>query len=143
MQVSAEGAKLVSAFEGFSPTVYRCPAGYPTIGYGHVVRRGEKFTTISGDDGLELLRLDLFKAGQAVNRLITWDLEQHQFDALASFTFNLGGGALQRSTLRRVVNRGEHREVPRQLMRWVRAKGRRLRGLVRRRAASAAMYHGG
>jgi lysozyme len=63
-----------------------------------------------------------------------------QFDALVSFTYNLGGEALQRSTLRRKINREEHAEVPEQFMRWVWAGGRKLRGLVRRRAAEAKVY---
>jgi lysozyme len=57
-----------------------------------------------------------------------------------SFTYNLGSGALQRSTLRRVINRQNHHNVPAQLMRWVWAGGRKLRGLVRRREAEALLY---
>ena len=70
----------------------------------------------------------------------THRLTDGQFDALVSFTFNLGSGALQRSTLRRKVNREEHDEVPEQFMRWVWAGGRRLRGLVRRREAEGVVY---
>ena len=64
------------------------------------------------------------------------------FDALGSFTFNLGTGALQRSTLRRKVNREEHDAVPAEFRRWVWAGGRRLKGLIRRREAEAALYFG-
>jgi lysozyme len=67
-------------------------------------------------------------------------LTNGQFDALVSFTYNLGGGALQRSTLRRKINREEHGEVPEQFMRWVWAGGRKLKGLVRRRAAESELY---
>lgn len=63
-----------------------------------------------------------------------------QFDALVSFTYNLGAGALQRSTLRRKVNRKAHEEVPVQLMRWVWAGGRKLGGLVKRRTVEATTY---
>ena len=72
--------------------------------------------------------------------IINVALSDGQFDALASFTYNLGSGALQRSTLRRVINRGNHTEAPRQLMRWVNANGRVLKGLVRRRQAEANLY---
>ncbi|WP_220473985.1 lysozyme [Klebsiella pneumoniae] len=61
-------------------------------------------------------------------------------DALVSFTFNLGAGALQRSTLRRKVNRGEHQAVPADLMKWVWAAGKRLPGLIRRRQAEGDAY---
>jgi lysozyme len=79
-------------------------------------------------------------AEQAVCRLVKVPLTDGQFDALVSFTFNLGSGALQRSTLRRKVNREEHEEVPREFLRWVWAGGRKLKGLVRRRAAEADLY---
>lgn len=95
---------------------------------------------ISPEAGEALLIKDVLSAEQAVLRLIHVPLRDGQFDALVSFTFNLGSGALQRSTLRRKVNREEHHEAPEQLMRWVWAGGRRLKGLKRRRAAEALLY---
>jgi len=140
--ITQEGIDLIKRFEGFSPTVYFCPAGYPTIGYGHVVKKGEDFSGgITQGEAEELLRLDAQIAERAVLRLITVPLTDGQFDALVSFTYNLGSGALQRSTLRRVINRQNHHNVPAQLMRWVWAGGRKLRGLVRRREAEAMLYH--
>jgi lysozyme len=140
--ITQEGIDLIKRFEGFSPTVYFCPAGYPTIGYGHVVKKGEDFSGgITQGEAEELLRLDAQIAERAVLRLITVPLTDGQFDALVSFTYNLGSGALQRSTLRRVINRKNHHNVPAQLMRWVWAGGRKLRGLVRRREAEAMLYH--
>ena len=67
-------------------------------------------------------------------------LSDGQFDALVSFAYNLGAGALQRSTLRRKVNRENHREVPAEFMRWIWAGGRKLKGLVKRRATEAQFY---
>ena len=67
-------------------------------------------------------------------------MEESRFDALRSFAFNLGAGALQRSTLRRKVNREEHDAVPTEFRRWVWAGGRKLKGLVRRREAEPALY---
>ncbi len=78
--------------------------------------------------------------GRVFLRLIKVPLTDGQFDALVSFTFNLGSGAFQRSTLRRKVNREEHDEAPEQFMRWVWAGGRRLRGLVKRREAEIGLY---
>ncbi len=89
-----------------------------------------------------MLRRDVQVAERAVLRLIDVPLTDGQYDALVSFTFNLGAGALQRSTLRRKVNREEHADVPAQLMRWVVAGGKRLRGLARRREAEASLYGG-
>lgn len=139
--ITQEGIDLIKRFEGFSPTVYFCPAGYPTIGYGHVVKKSEDFSDgVTQGEAEELLRLDAQIAERAVLRLITVPLTDGQFDALVSFTYNLGSGALQRSTLRRVINRQNHHNVPAQLMRWVWAGGRKLRGLVRRREAEALLY---
>jgi len=86
------------------------------------------------------LRQDAVIAERAVLHLINVPLTDGQFDALVSFTYNLGGGALQRSTLRRKINREEHGKVPEQFMRWVWAGGRKLKGLVRRRAAESSFY---
>ena len=125
--------------------IYVCPAAWPTIGYGHVVRNDERERFTDGIDEAEaeeLLRGDVAAAERAVLRLIRVPLEDGRFDALCSFTFNLGAGALQRSTLRRKVNREEHDAVPAEFWRWVWAGGRKLKGLIRRRDAEAALYSG-
>ena len=139
--ITQDGLNLIKRFEGFMGEVYICPAGYPTIGYGHVVKDDEDFSAgISEAQAEELLRQDATIAERAVLRLINVPLTDGQFDALVSFTYNLGGGALQRSTLRRKIHREEHAEVPEQLMRWVWAGGRKLKGLMRRRQAEAICY---
>lgn len=140
--ITQNGLDLIKRFEGFSRTVYFCPASYPTIGYGHVVKDDEDFSSgIDEAQAEELLRQDAQIAERAVLRLISVPLTDGQFDALVSFTYNLGSGALQRSTLRRKINREEHGEVPDQFIRWVWASGRKLKGLVRRRNAEANLYH--
>lgn len=138
--ITQDGIDLIKRFEGFSSTVYICPAGYPTIGYGHLVRDHETFEEISQEEAEALLRIDVESAERAVLRLIKVPLTDGQFDALVSFTYNLGSGALQCSTLRRKVNRQAHSEVPAQLVRWVWAGGRKLNGLIRRRAVEAKLY---
>lgn len=144
-EVTQQGVDLVKRFEGFSATPYVCPAGYLTIGYGHLIRDDEKLIFdggISKKDAEELLRQDLRASEQSVIRLIHTPLNDGQFDALVSFTFNLGAGALQRSTLRRKINRGEHELVPRELKRWVWANQKKLYGLVRRRQYESFLYQG-
>lgn len=139
--ITQNGLDLIKRFEGFSRTVYFCPAGYPTIGFGHVVKPHEDFSAgIDEAQAEELLRQDAVIAERAVLRLINVPLTDSQFDALVSFTYNLGGGALQRSTLRRKINREEHAEVSEQFMRWVWAGGRKLKGLIRRRREEAYLY---
>ena len=136
--VTEAGLDLIKRFEGFSPTIYICPAGLPTIGYGHVVLAHERELFAAGitqAQATDILRKDVGIAERAVVRLISSPLTDGQFDALVSFTFNLGAGALQRSTMRRKLNRGEHDSVPAELMKWVWAGGQKLTGLVRRRKA--------
>ena len=140
--VTEDGLRLIRRFEGFSAVPYLCPAGYLTVGYGHVVKNPDAFRQpITEDEATEILVLDVEKAEKAVLRLITVPLSDGQFVALVSFTFNLGSGALQRSTLRRKINREDHVEVPAEFLRWVWAGGRKLKGLIRRREAEAALYN--
>lgn len=141
--ITQDGLDLIKQFEGFSPTIYPDAAGLPTIGYGHLLRAGEQQMFqrgISHEAAVALLIKDVQAAERAVLRLIAVPLTDGQFNALVSFTFNLGSGALQRSTLRRKVNHEEHEEVPDQLMRWVWAGGKKLRGLENRRRAEGILY---
>ncbi len=143
MHLSSSGFEFLKSFEGFEAQAYRCPGGYQTIGYGHVIRKGEDYASaLSLFEAERLLRQDATIAENAVRRFIDVNLRQKQFDALVSFTFNLGSGALQRSTLRRKINREEHDEVPDELMKWIWAAGRRLPGLIRRRQAEGVLYQG-
>lgn len=67
-------------------------------------------------------------------------LTDNQFDALVSFTFNLGAGALQRSTLRRKLNRGDYYSIPSELKKWVWAGGKKLKGLIKRREEESNLF---
>lgn len=138
--ISDEGLAIIKRFEGFSPKRYLCPAGLPTIGYGHLIKAGESFDEIDIHEANELLRRDVNAAERAVLRLTSVPLSDNQFAALVGFTFNLGAGAYQRSTLRKKVNREEHGQVPAEFMKWVLAGGRKLTGLIKRRQAEATLY---
>lgn len=140
-RVTQAGLDLIKRFEGFSAKIYICPGGYPTVGYGHVVKDRAAFQwPITQAQAERILAKDVQSAERAVLRYINVPLTDGQFAALVSFTFNLGPGALQRSTLRRKVNRQEHDEVPAEFHKWVYAKGRKLPGLIRRRAEEADLY---
>ncbi len=139
-RVCGEAIDLIKRFEGFRPSVYLCPAGLPTVGYGHVVRRGEVFDTLTEDNGEELLRRDLAIAKRAVLRLTRVPLEDGQYGALVSFTFNVGSGNYQSSTLRMKLNRGDYLGAAGEFWKWRRARGRALPGLVKRRAAEKALF---
>ena len=145
MALSKEGLALIKHHEGFSATTYLDVAGYPTIGYGHLIRPSEtslEGARLSEEEAEALLLRDVASAERSVLKLITVPLKQNQYDALVSFTFNLGGGALQASTLRAKVNREDHDAVPEQFMRWVFAGGRKVKGLITRRQEEANLYAG-
>ena len=143
MNISTKGIDFIKSFENFKAKSYICPAGMRTIGYGHIIGRDDHFDEISEIHAEELLVKDLAVAENAVFRNITAPLEQNEFDALVSFVFNLGGGSLQRSTLRQKVNYGSDAdEIYNEFIKWVYAGGRKLIGLVRRREAEANMYLG-
>ena len=139
MQISKDGLDLIKQFEGLYLKAYRCPAGVPTIGYGYTagVAMGQTITQQQADD---YLRRDVRQFERAVARLVTVPLTQGQFDALVSFAFNLGEGALAQSTLLRLLNAGDYAGAAAQFDRWNKAGGRVLPGLVRRRAAERALF---
>ncbi len=137
--VSRKGLDLIKKYEGLSLKAYRCPAGVLTIGYGHTssVAEGDAITEEQAE---KLLRADLRAAEDGVQRLVCVALSDNQFAALVSFAFNVGLGALSRSTLLSLLNRGWYDQVPAQLLRWTRAGGRVLAGLQRRRRDEAALW---
>ena len=137
------GIDFIKSFESFSPIVYICPGGVRTIGYGHVLTQSEYYSRISQIDAEELLKRDLAYIERSVIRNISGYLKQNQFDALVSFTFNVGSGALQRSRLRQKINYGSSMdEISEEFLSWVYAQGRKLPGLVRRRIFEARIYCG-
>ncbi len=143
-QSTQQGIDLIKSFEGYSPIRYLCPAYTWTIGIGHAIRKGEKWdnptATITEEEALVLLDKDNDEAERAVSRLIHVPLTNSQFDSLVDFTFNVGSGALQRSTLRSCLNRGEYADAVDQLLKWIWGGGRKLPGLVRRRIAERNLF---
>lgn len=141
MKISQEGIALIKKFEGCELKSYKCAAGVWTIGYGHTTLV-EKNQEITQEEADIILLADLEVYEDAVNKASTVPLEQHQFDALVSWTFNLGGANLNASTMLKVLNKGEYEEVPAQIKRWNKAGGKVLQGLIRRREAEALLFAG-
>jgi GH24 family phage-related lysozyme (muramidase)/LysM repeat protein len=137
--LSQKGIDLIKSFEGLRTRAYRDPVGVWTIGYGHTggVKPGQ---VISRERAEQLLRADTAWAQAAVRRSVKVPLTQGQFDALTSFTFNLGAGALASSTLVKKLNARDYAGAQKEFGRWVHAGGEVLQGLVRRRAAEAKMF---
>lgn len=140
---NAKGIELIKYFEGFKSKPYICAGGHLTIGYGHKILSGEKFCTISLNHAEDILAKDLIRAERLVIKYVNIMLHDNQFAALVSFTFNMGGAALQRSSLRQKVNYGLNKEAGREFLRWVYAGGKRLPGLALRRVAEKNLFLSG
>ena len=95
---------------------------------------------MSENEAENLLREDLLRFEVAVLRLIRVSLTDGQFDALVSFCFNLGAGALQRSTLRRKINSGYTYDIKEEFLKWVYVRGKRFNGLVKRRLSEVELF---
>lgn len=134
-----KAVELVKGFEGFSPKAYLCPAGVPTIGYGHTgnVRPTD---TITQPEAEALLKKDLEKFEAGVKKAVKVPLNENQLAALVSFAYNVGLGAFNNSTLLKQLNEGHYDLAADQLLRWTKAAGKELKGLVRRRAAERAVF---
>jgi len=139
--ISDKGLDHIRKFEGFRACPYQDAAGVWTIGCGHTGPDvGRDSLCISETEAENLLREDVRSAEGAVNRHVNVPLSQDQFDALVSFTYNLGGGALERSTLLDKINARDYEGAAQEFPRWVYAGGRKLDGLVRRRKAEERLF---
>lgn len=138
--LSQKGVDLIKEFEGLRLKAYRDPVGVWTIGYGHTGGDVKPGQVISQARAEQLLKGDTGWAQDAVRRSVKVPLSQGQFDALTSFTYNLGGGALASSTLVKKLNARDYAGAQKEFGRWVHAGGEVLAGLVRRRAAEAKMF---
>ena len=143
--INERGIETVKSFEGLSLKPYLCPAKVWTVGYGSTTGSDGRpvdpdMGVISEAESEALLVRDLESSEGWVYRLVKKALTDNQFSALTPFTFNVGCGALQRSTLRMKFNRGEYLGAADEFPKWRRAGGRILAGLVRRRAAEWALF---
>ncbi|NUG12423.1 lysozyme [Acinetobacter seifertii] len=144
MKISNSGISLIKSFEGFRLKAYDDGVGVWTIGYGTIkypngirVKAGDSCTVQQAED---YLRNDLAVFENAVNRLVKVKLTQNQFDALVSFTYNLGETNLGKSTLLKKLNAGDYQGAADQFLVWNKAGGKVMNGLVRRREAERALF---
>jgi lysozyme len=140
------GIEMIKFFEGFRSAPYKCPAGIPTIGYGATFYPdGKKVTmvdkAITEQEGTVLLQNMLVSFEKYVDSYCVDTITQNQFDALVSFAYNLGPANLKSSTLLKKVNANpEDETIHLEFMKWVKAGGKTLKGLVRRREAESQLY---
>lgn len=139
MKTSDNGIRFIKGHEGFRPRAYQCPAGVWTIGYGHTggVKSGDVITEAQGESHL---RADVATAEKAVSKQ-GLKLTQNQFDALVSFAFNVGSGNFERSSLLKYAKADTNDlRIKQEFARWIFGGGKRLPGLVKRRAEESNLY---
>ncbi len=141
MQASQTAINLIKKFEGIELNTYICPAGYPTIGYGHRIRSDEKISnSITEEYAEKLLYGDLEKVENCINSKVNTELNQNQFDALVSFVYNLGCGTFSRSSVLKYINSEKHEKVPNAIRLYNKSNGTILNGLTKRREEEALLY---
>lgn len=144
-KLSETGIEFISTFEGYMPFPYADVAGIQTVGYGHVIRPGDDLAfPLLPPDAIALLSTDTKQAAAGVNKSVHIPLQQHQFDPLVSFTYNLGVGTLNASTLLVKVNTGKQSEIPGCFLMYNKARIdgalKVVPGLTTRRKAEGSMY---
>lgn len=142
MKISEKGINFLIQEEGERLKAYKCAAGVWTIGIGHTGADVKEGMIITKEKSRELLKSDLSRFEKAVNTYIKVPLEQHQFDALVSLTFNIGVGNFSKSTLVKKINvNASMEEIEFQFKQWKLARGKPI--LLSRRKREAELYKGG
>lgn len=141
MKINVAGLALIKTFEGLRLDAYRCPAGIPTVGYGHTGSDVRIPMTITPGEAERLLLRDLarFEAVVAAN---AEDASENQFSAMVCLAFNIGPGRFLGSSVLRRHNAGNHAGAADAFLMWNKAGRKVLAGLIRRREAERALYLG-
>ncbi|MCZ2203986.1 lysozyme [Bartonella sp. A05] len=143
-KISKEGLALIKQWEGLRLHAYQDAIGVWTIGYGHTEQAGEPIVQdgmkITASQAEVILRRDLEQFEETVEKAVLQPLNDEQFSALVSFCYNVGSKAFCNSTLLKKLNKGDYEFVPAELQKWIKAGGKRLKGLVNRRAAEAGLW---
>ena len=154
--LSQQGIDLIKRFEGFKANLYNDPVGHCTVGYGTLLHKGNcngdvseqpYINGVNEEQATQLLLNEAKDFELAINDNVTVTLNQCQFDALVSFTYNVGAGNFKKSTLLKLLNQGNYAAVPSELKKWTKARQNGqlidLPGLVNRRKAEADVFENG
>jgi lysozyme len=144
MLTNQAGIELIKEFEGLRLRAYLCPANVPTIGYGTTVyptgRKVRMGDQITAEQAEEYLRSDLRAFERNAESMLRVSVNENQFAALVSFSYNVGSEALRRSTMLRFINDNRFADAAGEFARWNMAAGKPLAGLTRRRAAERELF---
>lgn len=134
------GQAIIKEYEGLRLEAYTCPAGVWTIGWGHTGPEVEDGLEISLDEAQEYFEEDLLKFETGIRKYVMVEINQNQFDALVSLSYNIGIGAFKSSTLLRKLNAGDIQGAANQFLVWKYESKRVLPGLVRRRKSERELF---
>jgi lysozyme len=143
MDISENGLNFIKQFEGYRDAAYQDSVGVWTIGYGSTITNGvhvQEGDTCTDDQAMGYLHADVAKFVDGINDLLQTDVNQNQFDAMVSFTYNVGLGNFTNSSLLRKVNEGDFDGAADEFLKWNHAGGRVIEGLTRRREAERALF---
>jgi lysozyme len=146
MKLNNDGYHLITKFEGFSSKPYLCPAKIPTIGFGNCYYTNNKKVTLLDKPITEIEAFEMFKSiadkfADKVSKLVTYPINQNQFNSLVSICYNIGVAAFQISTLLKMVNENANNpKIKDQFLRWNKAGGKVINGLTKRRENEVLVY---
>ena len=140
MKISQKGIKLIQDFEGLALKAYKDPIGVWTWGYGSTGPHVTPDKVGTKEEAEQLLKKDLERFEKGVSDLVKVSLSQNQYDALVSFSFNLGLSNLKSSTLLKKLNASDYIGASKEFERWNRAGNKVLAGLTRRRIAERDLF---
>jgi len=154
MKVDSNYFDFLGVAEGYKSKVYADSGGLPTIGFGHLLTKSEinsgkiyinnvavKYSLgLTPQQAMDLRRQDTSYVESCVNGLVQVALTQNQYNALISFTFNVGNEAFRTSTLLKKLNAGLYEEIPAQMRRWHHVAGKDVQGLINRREADVKLW---
>jgi len=140
-RISNSGINKIKKHEALRLEPYKDSAGLWTIGYGHLLKKGEWWDSITEEFAEELLRQDLAIAERAVNDYVLVPINQNQYDALVSLVFNIGIGNFKKSTLLKKINNGNDKDdIANEFLRWKKAGGYVIPGLLARREVERELF---
>ncbi|CAB5223925.1 COG3772 Phage-related lysozyme (muraminidase) [uncultured Caudovirales phage] len=146
MRIIKKGIDIIKKYEGFSKAPYLCPSGIPTIGYGSTFYADGKKVTIhdkpiSEEDATQILIYVIDDFSKKVIKMLKKELNENQFNALISIAYNIGTGALSKSTLLKKINiNPDDKSIRDEFLKWNRGGGKVLNGLVKRRLEESELY---
>lgn len=140
MRISREGINLIKWFEGYREREYLDSAGKRTIGYGHLIRKSERFEKLTKEEAEKILLRDLEIAEKAIKENVKVELNQRQYDALISLVYNIGVNNFLKSTLLKKLNSGDYNGAGMEFKKWVYAGGKKIRGLEKRREKEKELF---